>query len=413
MSAPQGRDRRAGPPGDDRIVRLERELDAVNAERLRLRAELERIRRSPLGRLILPAETLRAAVARRLRPLARSRAPTVLNRGARSSGFAAAGRLSASELTALGRRRLLGREHRWEPAGRESPGDAWLTPILVDCFGRDGSTLTMALLSTSPEVAVEDRYPYERRYFTYLWRWAALLSQTEWPGYLWGKGDVVSIGQQRQSPLLGPPPWFPRELLDGGPGAAPISGRCFELAWRELSARALDRARAESEGTAPRYAAEKHAHSWQIDRRRLPPLELVVLLRDPRDTLRSIRAVEASDSASFALHEELGGRDRVEAVIDRQRRRLRWIAGLLDEGKVPVIRFEELSGDLGSVARRLERHLGIELELEALDTQRLAARHAAAGADGAGAGPRELEPAIAERMTTALRAELEAVGIEP
>src|SRR5215211_2654260 len=53
----------------------------------------------------------------------------------------------------------------------------WLTPLLVDVFGRDGSTLTMRLLATSPAIAVEpphgaDLDRFERPYFAWLWGWS-------------------------------------------------------------------------------------------------------------------------------------------------------------------------------------------------------------------------------------------------
>ena len=67
-----------------------------------------------------------------------------------------------------------------------------LTPILVDHTGRDGSTLLMRLLATSPNVAIPGPYPYERKYFAYLWRWARLLERrdkSEWWTYI----DLTSL----------------------------------------------------------------------------------------------------------------------------------------------------------------------------------------------------------------------------
>ena len=51
---------------DERIARLERELTAVDLERLRLRSELEQIRLSPVGPLIDPARALRSTLERYL-----------------------------------------------------------------------------------------------------------------------------------------------------------------------------------------------------------------------------------------------------------------------------------------------------------------------------------------------------------
>ncbi|MGH2589458.1 MAG: sulfotransferase, partial [Actinomycetota bacterium] len=288
------------------------------------------------------------------------------------------------------------------------------TPILVDYFGRDGSTAIMALLASSPEIVIDEKYPYERRYFTYLWRWSRLLSRTEWPGALWTKDDVVSISQEEASGLLGPPPWLPRELLEDGHGE-PISRRCFELVWGELSARAIERARSGTEDAeAPRYYAEKHGNTWLVERRELPPLSLIVLLRDPRDTQASIEAFEHKEPAtSFAIQDAWAGTDRLAGILDRHRHRLRWIAGLLEDEGVPVVRYEELIRDPGAVARRLGEHLGVELDHAALGREGLADRHGSSGADGSGRWRRDLDPKTAERFTRELGPELAAVGLEP
>jgi hypothetical protein len=369
-------------------------------ERLRLRSELELIRLSPLGRLIDPARTLRAVLDRYLRR-ARMRLP-----GARRLPP----RLSGSELTWLARSRLRPRRERWDsPTGPARERGQWLTPILVDYFGRDGSTAIMALLATSPDIVIDDKYPYERRYFTYLWRWSRLLSRADWPGALWTKDDVVSISQE-QSPsgLLGPPPWLPRELLEPGGSGAPASRRSFEFVWAQLSARA-----AHGDQAAARYYAEKHVNTWLVDLPELPPVRLIVLLRDPRDTHASIRAFEEQEpSTSFGIQDAWAGEDRLAGILDRHRDRLRWIAGLLEEGRVPVIRYEELVTDIGAVAARLERHLEVEMHPDRLRADELASRHGSSASNRGGRWHRDLDPETAERFTRELRPELGALGFE-
>ena len=403
-------------PAAEEIARLRRDLSAVDMERLRLRSELEQIRRSLLGPLIDPARTLRMILDRfmwRLRTRLRGGAAGGPRRGGAERRLPP--RLSGSELAWLARRRLRpGRKRLASSAAGAPPAQAWLTPILVDYFGRDGSTAMMALLATSPEVVIDEKYPYERRYFTYLWRWSRLLSRTDWPGALWAKDDVVSISQEQSPGLLGPPPWLPRELLEAGRDGAPIAHRCFELAWAELSARAIERARSRGrEAVTPRYYAEKHGNTWLVDTRELPPLRLIVLLRDPRDTHASIRAFEQKEPAtSFAIQDAWAGTDRLAGILDRHRQRLRWIAALLQDESVPVVRYEELSGNPGGVARRLEGHLEIELDHAALDSGGLAARHGSSTRNGSGRWQRDLDPETAERFTRELRPELQAVGFE-
>ena len=405
---------------DERIARLEREPTAVDLERLRLRSELEQIRLSPVGPLIDPSRALRSTLERYLWRLRRR----LGGREARLWGRRQQGRatgirrlaphLSGSELVWRGRHRLRRGVTEWSSSIPPSSSGEWLTPTLVDYFGRDGSTLMMALLATSPWIVTDDRYPYERRYFTYLWRWSRLLSRTDWPGALWAKDDVSSIAQERAFPLLGPPPWFPRKLLEPGRDGTPISRRCFELTWRELSLLAIERARSGAgDAPTPQYYAEKHGNTWLVDRRELPPLRLIVLLRDPRDTYASIQAFEDKEpQTSFGVRYAWKDSDRLGGIIDRQRQRLRWIAELLEAGRVPVVRYEELTGDLQSVVGRIEEYLQVKLNPEALRGDELGARHGSSPADGAGPRRRELDPATAERFTRELHSELQAVGLE-
>jgi hypothetical protein len=398
----------------EEIARLRGELNAVNAERLRLRTELAQLRSSPLGRLIDPARTVGLVVRRylsRLRGLLPGRPGSSKGGTPDERPRRLPPRLSGSELAWLAARRLRRRREMWTFSGEhQPPPPEWLIPILVDYFGRDGSTALMALLATSPQVVIDEKYPYERRYFTYLWRWSRLLSRTEWPGALWTKDDVVSISQEQAQALFGPPPWLPRELLGPGGEGAAISRRLFELAWAELSRLAGEAAG--DEGPTPRYYAEKHVNTWMVDLRELPPLSLIVLLRDPRDAYASIRAFEDKEPAtSFGIQDAWAGADRLEGILDRHRQRLRWIAGLLDEGRVPVIRYEELSENLPGVAGRLERHLEIELDPDALGEE-LAARHRSSATDGSGRWQRDLDARTAERFTRELGPELHAVGFE-
>src|SRR5215208_7302319 len=101
------------------------------------------------------------------------------------------------------------------PGGGEARGDP-LRPLLVDYFTRDGSTLMMRLLATSPQIAVGGGYPYEHKYFAYLFRWAHLIERTDWPGRIWNANAFATLTQEQQMPMMGAPPWSPRELLEGG-----------------------------------------------------------------------------------------------------------------------------------------------------------------------------------------------------
>jgi len=293
----------------------------------------------------------------------------------------------------------------------------WLTPILVDYFTRDGSTFLMRLLQTSPQVALEDQYPFERKYFNYLWRWSRMLDRGQWPSESWSPSALASITQERHLPLLGPPPWHPRSLIASAPGEASMSRRCFDLAWEEFSARAAWASTAEDADPAVvRYYAEKHLDTYLLDRHELPPLQLLVLLRDPRDTYVSINAFNRKrGTPAFGRQRVASDREHLDQLLARQRERLRWIAELLLRDDPAVVRYDELVLDTPGVARRLETQLGIDLDSRAArEDAPMRRAHVSASSPEASVGrwKQELDPEIAVVFRHELGAELEAVGFE-
>src|SRR5207248_591243 len=85
--------------------------------------------------------------------------------------------------------------HRARRPAVDAPREP-LQPLLVDPLtGRTGSTMMMAILSTSPGIAFDRVYPYESRYVTYLCRFA---------GQVWGTDTA-------------PQDWNMTQLLEGAP----------------------------------------------------------------------------------------------------------------------------------------------------------------------------------------------------
>src|SRR3954453_13130654 len=125
------------------------------------------------------------------------------------------------------------------PSGEEGSHDRLLRPLLVDYFTRDGSTLTMRLLATSPQIAVGGDYPYEHKYFAYLFRWAHLIDKTEWPRQFWNGSRLGPLGQESR-PMMGPPPWMPRELFGPDETGADLAETAFRALWEECSRRATE-----------------------------------------------------------------------------------------------------------------------------------------------------------------------------
>ncbi len=270
----------------------------------------------------------------------------------------------------------------------------------------------MRLLATSPQIAIEDVYPFERRYFAYFWCWAHVLTQEAWDERIWDPTALASLEDVQQQSVVGPPPWLPRPSLGIVQGEGELARRCFDFAWEQFSDRV--RAVAEDSGApAPRYTAEKHMNSWRVATEHLPPHEMVVLLRDPRDTWVSIH--------SFERGERMGGDDRASEermlnhVISRQRERLEWIALLEERGDVPVVRYEDLVLGLGEVADRLAERFEIELDVDAVRADaEIRERHVSASSPEASIGRwrTELPDELATRFARELGDPMRKLGFD-
>lgn len=306
---------------------------------------------------------------------------------------------------------------RLRRAAASTPARDALVPILVDYYSRDGSTLMMRLLSSSSQIAVGGSYPFEQKLFAYLWRWSRLLTRTDWDPDEWAPHHLGSILQERDTSVLGPPPWRRHDLLDGAQAdVSSISTRCFEFAWREFSLRATAATRvAHRDPEADvRYYAEKHMNSWLLDLRELPPLRMVVLLRDPRDTYASLLAFRSTPWAEFGEGRATDENDYLDQFITRQRERLRWIAKLQEGPDTAIVRYEELVRDLPAVARRLEGWLEVKLDDEAVAKDRRLGwvhRTAPSSEESIERWRTDLPSDIAERIRRDLRPEVEALAL--
>ena len=293
-----------------------------------------------------------------------------------------------------------------------------LTPLLVDHTGRDGSTLLMRLLDTSPNVAVPGPYPYEKKYFAYLWRWSRLLERrdkSEWWTYI----DLTSLTFESMKSLMGPPPWSSDLIHDP---EDPMSKRMFQAAWTEFSRRATEQVRTEhgDPGADVRYYAEKHQDTRLIDLEELPPVRVLVLVRDPRDMYVSFHAFDAKRQsegrAEFEAARPAPGEsedERLDRFIDRERTRMRWVAEVESSGDHPVVRYEDLVTHLPAQARRLEEWLSITLDPDAAaGDAELRRLHVSAPSPEASVGRwrSELAPDLGDRLSREFRDELAALG---
>jgi hypothetical protein len=307
---------------------------------------------------------------------------------------------------------------RLRRAAASHPARDALVPVLVDYYSRDGSTLTMRLLGSSPQVAVGGTYPFEHKFFAYLWRWSRLLTRPDWDDGEWGVHDLGSILQERDRSVLGPPPWRRRDLMEGTePGAPSMSQQAFDFAWREFSQRAtaVTRVAHRDPEADVRYYAEKHMNSWLLDRDELPPFRLLVMLRDPRDTYASLLAFREATKAELGQREAADEADYFRRFIERQRDRLRWIAALEESPETTIVRYEELVRDLAAVSGRLSAWLGVELDADSvLRDKRVGWVHRTADSaeESIGRWRSDLPKEVAETIGGQLRAELRALRFE-
>jgi hypothetical protein len=203
-----------------------------------------------------------------------------------------------------------------------------------------------------------------------------------------------------------------------------MSRYAFDATWREFSRRAAIQVREErDDATADvRYYAEKHQDTWLVDLAPLPPVQVLVLLRDPRDIFVSFHAFDAKrrreGTGTFVGAEPAPGEteaEMVERFIAHERERMRWIAGFGREESFPVFRYEDLVTDLADQAGRLQRWLSVGFDPEAVrGDETLRDRHVSADSPAASIGRwrRELEPGLAARFNRELADELEALGYE-
>ena len=121
----------------------------------------------------------------------------------------------------------------------------------------------MRLLNTSPHIVVGEPYPFERKYFAYLFRWARLLDRREWPKR-WVGRSFGSLTQEERTPLMGPLRGF-REICCAHPAA---SRRCRSTAstWHGGSSRTVpgrSKGIERASATTPRSTWTRGSSTWR------------------------------------------------------------------------------------------------------------------------------------------------------
>ncbi len=300
--------------------------------------------------------------------------------------------------------------------GREVPPSDHLVPLLIDGRGRGGTTLLMALLGTSPEVAFEPEYAFEHGYFRYFLAWSRLIDAEEWDRSEWNQERLreEALGGSDARRQIGPPPWLNRELVVPRGDEETLGRRCLRAAWREFSLRIVDRAR-EQTGIAPRYHAEKCRRAWAMDVDEVVPAVIITLIRDPRDTWASILAFdEKRGFAGFGRRPGEPEQAYLDRLIDDYVAAAPAIVAALGAGK-PVVRYESLVNDLPGVARDLGERLGLVLDPTAVPRFEDFPHHVTSPTPEASVGRwrRDLSDQAVDTFRARMGRELELLGYEP
>lgn len=239
-----------------------------------------------------------------------------------------------------------------------------LVPILLRPIGgRAGTTLVMQLLATSPLIAFDRVYPFERRYFLYFLNRARAMAPEEprrrrprrWQRAALRIADDL---RRRADPrphhnFEGQQPLPPEpEIFD----VRTLVRLSFQRQWEAFSEAVIEK----TAPPKPVYYAEKFLGG--IERDLEPdPTKYLWLVRDPRDLWTSINAFDhkrgyygfgrrKGQSRESFLHDFIG---RMHVFAESELGR--------SEGEL-LVRYEDLVGDLSGEAARIEGWLDLELD---------------------------------------------------
>lgn len=295
--------------------------------------------------------------------------------------------------------------------------DESLTPLLIDGSGRDGTTLMMQLLGTSAEVVFDRVYPFEQRYFTYLFHWSRLPLREDWDEERWNLDSLAHVETLAEVGFAGPLPWPERSLAGGSDGT--FWREVFDAAWLAFSRRARQavRSRLGDGELEVKLYAQKSADTWALPFEQLPQLRMICLLRDPRDTWLSSIAFHrrrlAEGDVFLPVDPDSPEDEMLDKFIDDQRERLRWLLRVEEERGAPVIRYENLVTDLPGEAERVGAWLGVRLDAEAVLRRRGEfAGHMTSGSpeQSVGRWRGEMDADLAARFWEAMGDELSQLG---
>jgi hypothetical protein len=252
----------------------------------------------------------------------------------------------------------------------DAPFDGLIPISMPEPVGRSGTTLLMQLLASSPQVALQRKYPLESRYLTYLVHWAQLLGQSASPSADWNAMTIF----QEQLDSIRPFPDGDAPLFCTPAGTLPLWANCFLACWSEFSRVAVSATQRNLSSDRPViYYAEKTPSWCYRTIAQIMPVKGLYALRDPRDVLISAMQFDKKRRTPGALGPQWNFDDPAQLVefeataMPMMRSRLRRILSAKDSNKegadILVVRYEDLVLDLAGETKRIGHWLNLELSL--------------------------------------------------
>lgn len=295
-----------------------------------------------------------------------------------------------------------------------------LTPILLrQMGGRAGTTLVMQLLATSPLIAFDRVYPFERRYFLYFLNQVRAMAprepRRERPSRRWQRLalNLADELRRRAAPSSLADTSAERKSLPRDPGIFELKTLMrlsLEHQWEAFS-------RAVIEKTAPPepvYFAEKFGGSGLEEDLELESTRHLWLVRDPRDMWASINAFD--DQRGYYGFGRRKDQSR-ESFLHDFTQRMQAYAHLesLRSDHGPLIRYEDLIEDLPGQTKRLEEWLSLELDWSGVSDRRPEMGHHMTSSNAQasiGRWKTDLPPEEQRALTSALADVLRQYGYE-
>lgn len=297
-----------------------------------------------------------------------------------------------------------------------------LQPLIVNSFGRTGTTLFMRMLAAHPQVIIYDRPPYEIRGSKY---WLHALRVLGTPAD--GRTQIGAAMQfHEDSRAAGGNPFYSSEFAANADVEA-WSGSAYLADLISFCQRSIDdwyvaTAAAQVKPTAPLvFFAEKHFPDLfpRLLRDLYPDAQEIFLVRDFRDMIASMLAYNAKKgSGDF-------GRDRVEsdeAWLDYLRQNFSVLHTAWQQRGEPgsLIRYEELIQDQAGVMTAALERLGLEATALIVADVEAAANAAELQGHGSSQSPassigrwrQDLTPTVQAEVTERFEYLLNAFGYE-